>query len=243
MIPKIIWQTHEWDYEELPYDFKMASLTWKNLNPDWDYRYVSKKDREKYIEQYDKSILRFYNNCDGITQSDIWRYVVLYLHGGFYVDMDTHPRGKLNETVSKFDKSKKFFCMPQFYIDGIKRVVTGTHAAYKKSKICKNLVKDICLAKDKKAFSEDWVFKETERKLRLGWHHISDCVLKYEDSIGFNITEYAIKHCPNDEIFKYDHDLQVLIDSTWFFYKDLQQMDQSTNPQMDSLDDQDQHFL
>jgi hypothetical protein len=224
MIPKIIWQTHEWDYKDLPYDYKMASLTWKNLNQDWDYRYVSKKDREKYIEEYDKSFLKFYNSCNGIAQSDIWRYVVLYLHGGVYVDMDTHAVGKLNEAVSEFDESKDFFCMPQFYDNGKKVVVTGTHAASKKSDTCNNIIIDICLAKDEKALSEGWVLKENEESLNLGWSLLSDCILKYENSIGFNFTDQFIKHATSGKMFEYDPDLQVFFDKDWHLYKDLSKL-------------------
>jgi hypothetical protein len=224
MIPKIIWQTHEWEYEDLPYDYKMASLTWKNINEDWEYRYVSKKDREKYIEEYDKGLLRFYNSCNGITQSDIWRYVVLYLHGGVYVDMDTHACGKLNEAVSEFDGSKTFFCMPQFYIDGKKVVVTGTHAAFKKSDICNSLITDICLAKDEKALLEGWIFENHEEKLNLGWNLISDCILKYEDSIGFNFTKQFVKHCRSEKVFEYEPDLKVFFDNKHYSYEDLSKL-------------------
>lgn len=224
MIPKIIWQTHEWEYEDLSYDFKMASLTWKNLNPDWDHRYVSKKDRVKHIEEYDKSLLKFYNSCDGITQSDIWRYVVLYLYGGVYVDMDTLACGKLNETVIEFDKSKNFFCMPQFYVDGKKSVVTGAHAAAAKSDICNKLIRDICLAKNDKAFSEDWIFEEHEERLRLGWNMISECILKYEDSIGFNFTDRVVRHYPSGKAFEYNPDIQVFFENHWFSYKDLSEL-------------------
>ena len=221
MIPKIIWQTHEWEYEDLPYDYKMASLTWRNLNKDWEYRYVSKKDRERHIREYDSDLLRFYNSCDGITQSDIWRYVALYLHGGVYVDMDTQAVGKLNEVIAEFDESKDFFCMPEFYIDGKKKIVTGTHAAPKGSGTCNTLVKDICLAKDEKALLESWFFEDDQEKLNIGWDMISDCVLKYEDKIGFNFTDQVVKHYPADKAFEYEPDFQVFFDNNWFLYKDL----------------------
>jgi hypothetical protein len=202
----------------------MASLTWKNLNQDWEHRYVSKKDREKYIAEYDKSLLRFYNSCDGISQSDIWRYVVLYLYGGVYVDMDTHCCGKLNEIVSEFDKGKDFFCMPTFYIDGKKSVVSGSHAATAKSDISNKLVRDICLAKDEKALSEGWVFEGQEEQLRFGWNLISDCILKYEDSIGFSFTDQVIRHYPSDKEFKYNSDLMVFFDFNWYSYKELSEL-------------------
>ena len=135
--------------------------------------------------------------------------------------MDTHACGRLNEVVSEFDESKEFFCMPEFYIDGKKRVVTGTHAAPKKSNTCNNIIKDICLAKDERALLEGWVFKDDEEKLFIGWSIISDCILKYENSIGFNFIDQVVRHCPTGQIFEYEPDLWVFFDKNWFLYKDL----------------------
>ena len=37
---KIIWQTHKWEYEDLPDLYKKTSKTWQIMNPDWEYRYI-----------------------------------------------------------------------------------------------------------------------------------------------------------------------------------------------------------
>jgi hypothetical protein len=36
---------------------------------------------------------------NGATKSDLWRYLVLYLYGGIYTDIDNRPGLKLNETT------------------------------------------------------------------------------------------------------------------------------------------------
>jgi len=87
-IPKIIWQTHNYTYEDLPEHLKKSINTWKNLNPGWDHRYYSHIDREKYLKQYPDFYTR-YINLDPITQADIWRYLVTYEFGGVYSDMDS----------------------------------------------------------------------------------------------------------------------------------------------------------
>jgi hypothetical protein len=88
-IPKIIWQTHEWEYADLPKNFLATSMTWQNLNPGWQYRYVSGPARVNEIQQFDDLLYKLYFLADKTTQADIWRYVVLYKYGGVYADMDS----------------------------------------------------------------------------------------------------------------------------------------------------------
>jgi mannosyltransferase OCH1-like enzyme len=88
VIPKIIWQTHECPYEELPEIYKINSQTYKDLG--WDYRYSSALDRESFIAEHFPQYLHLYNHIGpGIFKSDLWRYLVLYKYGGIYVDMDS----------------------------------------------------------------------------------------------------------------------------------------------------------
>lgn len=91
MIPKIIWQTYECEYQDLPNYIKEFTYTWINKNPDWEYRYMSGKQREIFIlDNFGNEWLDIYNSYPyRIMKSDIWRYMVLYVYGGFYVDLDT----------------------------------------------------------------------------------------------------------------------------------------------------------
>jgi hypothetical protein len=91
-VPKIIWQTHEWEYSELPENLKKATMTWRNLNPTWEHRYVSAKERKEYVKSnnpFHSRLYLFYCAAEGTTQADIWRYLVLYNNGGVYADMDS----------------------------------------------------------------------------------------------------------------------------------------------------------
>ena len=49
MIPKIIWQTYECPYDELPQYAKDCTKTWIDKNPTWEYRYVDAQEREKFV--------------------------------------------------------------------------------------------------------------------------------------------------------------------------------------------------
>jgi mannosyltransferase OCH1-like enzyme len=88
MIPKIIWQTHETAYDDLPQLYKENSQTYKDLG--WEYRYCSALDRESFIAEHFPEYLHLYLHIEpGIYRSDLWRYLVLYTYGGFYADMDS----------------------------------------------------------------------------------------------------------------------------------------------------------
>jgi hypothetical protein len=64
-------------------------MTWKNLNPTWEYIYASATDRARQVQRFNEKLYKFYLLSDKVTQADIWRYVSVYLHGGFYADMDS----------------------------------------------------------------------------------------------------------------------------------------------------------
>jgi hypothetical protein len=115
MIPKIIWQTHEWEYKDLPHNFSRCSQTWKNLNPEWEYRYHSAIDRAIAVRDFDLELYQYYMFADKVTQSDIWRYVVLYQYGGFYTDMDSFCVMPLEYSFKQFYNGKDVFCTKIFY--------------------------------------------------------------------------------------------------------------------------------
>lgn len=89
MIPKIIWQTHEWEYELLPDHIKKVAENWQKLNPGYEYRYHSSKQREAEIEKFDRLLLQYHKLARPGVQSDIWRAIVIYKYGGYYADMDS----------------------------------------------------------------------------------------------------------------------------------------------------------
>jgi len=89
MIPKIIWQTHEYKYEDLPEHFKKTSFSWQTLNPEWEYRYCNKDEREQQVLEYSEDLHKIYKKSIKPHQADIWRYIALYNNGGVYADMDS----------------------------------------------------------------------------------------------------------------------------------------------------------
>jgi hypothetical protein len=126
MIPKIIWQTYEVPFEELPQYIKDCAQTWKDNNPSWEYRYMDAKQRNEFVlNNFDKEWHNIFIKLPyGVLKSDIWRHMVLFVHGGVYADLDTmcnKPietwlKNDMNTTVF-IDDGDREFC--QFLIASI----------------------------------------------------------------------------------------------------------------------------
>lgn len=90
-IPKIIWQTSKEPYDQLPDYLKIMSQTWKDMNPEWEYRYVTNHEAGLWIDEVYGSLYK--KIYDYITvpfcKADFWRYLALKQFGGLYVDIDT----------------------------------------------------------------------------------------------------------------------------------------------------------
>jgi mannosyltransferase OCH1-like enzyme len=110
MFSKVIWQTHELPYEKLPTFQKDIIKTWKDLNPDWEHRYVDAEERSKQVKEYDDLLYNFYLLVGKIDQADIWRLVVIYKNGGVYADMDSICLKSITEAISWNYKGEDMMC-------------------------------------------------------------------------------------------------------------------------------------
>jgi hypothetical protein len=138
MIPKIIWQTHENEYNDLLPFQKDITNTWKNLNPGWEYRYVSAEQRHIEVSGYSDRVYNYYLAADKIHQADIWRFITVYNHGGFYADMDSICLKGIDESLSKSYNGEELVCSPiGFQHYGINNSNFG---AIKNSKILKSVI-------------------------------------------------------------------------------------------------------
>jgi mannosyltransferase OCH1-like enzyme len=175
--PKIIWQTHKWNYKDLPEIYKKTSLTWQVMNPDWEYRYVTNQDMRSYIESLDHELLKkFDESSDNIIhQSDIWREAIIYEYGGIWADLDSICLFPIEKVIEK-NINKEMICLPpvtKFGIDeknnyrnietklGIEKIIDKEECGYwipnsaflgkKHNKISKEIFKSI---------TGEWIFKE-----------------------------------------------------------------------------------
>lgn len=180
--PKIIWQSHNWEYKDLPEIYKKTSKTWQVMNPEWDYRYIPNTQARSELEKIsaDINILKKFdkkfNDKEIMQAMDIWREVMVYEHGGLWADMDSICTFPIDRNIeNNFDK--EMICLPPFSKFGhnknknyelestgqaLDKVISGIEPEYwisnavflgkKHNKISEKIVK---------LLSDVWTFKDT----------------------------------------------------------------------------------
>lgn len=100
-IPKKIFQT--WEHSNIEPEFQMIIDRWKDFNPDYEYIFHDANERVEFLKNhFDSNVLNAYNRIvPGAYKADLWRYCVIYIYGGFYVDIDTLCLGKLDDLTTK----------------------------------------------------------------------------------------------------------------------------------------------
>lgn len=89
MIPKNIWQT--WKSHDLPVRVAAYARTWKQLNPTWQHALHDDEECREDVKKFgDPELLLVYDKMPlPVMRADIWRYLIVYEHGGLYSDIDT----------------------------------------------------------------------------------------------------------------------------------------------------------
>ena len=90
-IPLNIYQT--WHTKELPINMRNCVNTLKNINPEFNYYLYDDNDCRKFIkENFEKDVLDSFDTLvPGAYKADLWRYCVLYINGGIYLDIKFLP--------------------------------------------------------------------------------------------------------------------------------------------------------
>jgi hypothetical protein len=91
VIPKNIFQTHKsLEYINNKKNVKAGMKSWK-VGTDYNYYFYSDDDCNKFMQQnFDKKTNEAFNKCPiPVMKADMWRYCVIYVHGGIYADSDT----------------------------------------------------------------------------------------------------------------------------------------------------------
>lgn len=98
-IPKVIYQS--WKTKKLPeYAQKNADLL-KKLNPDYKYELYDDNDCRKFLlDNFGKNYVNAFDALiPGAYKCDFWRYAILYVKGGVYIDIDLTPLVPFSEIL------------------------------------------------------------------------------------------------------------------------------------------------
>ncbi len=88
-IPRNIFQT--WDIKQLTNEMNLLTSSWKINNPSYSYFLFDEIERKNFIKKhFDGKVYEAYCRIiPGAFKADLWRYCVLYICGGIFVDLDT----------------------------------------------------------------------------------------------------------------------------------------------------------
>ena len=94
----IIYQTYP--KKELPEDMKKVNDKMKEINNNYQFILFDDYDCRNFIENnFTKIILDLYDNIlSGTIKADLWKYCILYLYGGIYLDLkfESHDDFKIS---------------------------------------------------------------------------------------------------------------------------------------------------
>ena len=135
-IPKIIHQTHE--SENLSLENYTASEIISQMNPEYIYKFYNSEQRKDYIKKHfgEKSIIyKCYQKLKPNTyKSDLFRWCVLYIDGGIYIDCKSMTIVPLRNFIPP--KS----LMALFWDPYPKRISTGFLSSVPKNPIVKDMI-------------------------------------------------------------------------------------------------------
>jgi hypothetical protein len=103
LIPKVIYQS--WRTKSL-YPALADNVDYiKRSNPEYDYRLYDDDDCRAFLLQHFgvNYVNAFDSLIPGAFKCDFWRYAVLYVNGGVYLDMDLRPMYRLGEILNLTD--------------------------------------------------------------------------------------------------------------------------------------------
>ena len=148
MIPKIIHQIWTHGCDKIPEKYKKYTDAWK-LKESEGYQYMCWSDETliNLIKEYDSSdsLVEVYKYFKLPQQrSDLGRYLLLYIYGGFYIDMDIEPGDQSLDILT--DKNKIATSLGGF--SGVRQSFIGSCPEHP---LFKSLIDHI-----KKSFKRKW---------------------------------------------------------------------------------------
>ncbi|KAK5723540.1 hypothetical protein LTR15_005238 [Elasticomyces elasticus] len=109
IIPRKIWQS--WKLDPLRFEARDAerAMTWTLKNPAWRYEVLTDDNAETYVKQHfgpggfnRPDIVSIYLGLNArIIQADLLRYLIMYVEGGLWADIDVEAIKSIDHFVPK----------------------------------------------------------------------------------------------------------------------------------------------
>jgi GTP:adenosylcobinamide-phosphate guanylyltransferase len=92
-IPKLIFRTGKYKLSELPHEVRRSYQIELMCNPEYKLFYFDDDDCLKFIEDFgDSDLIESYKLLIPTAfKADLWRYLILYVYGGIYLDFTHKP--------------------------------------------------------------------------------------------------------------------------------------------------------
>jgi len=98
MIPKIIHQT--WRYKNSKNDcFYPCVESVKSQHPEYKYCFYNDAQSAQIIADDFPDFLGVYDSMSPVEKADLFRYLIVYKHGGIYLDIDCYCVNSFNELI------------------------------------------------------------------------------------------------------------------------------------------------
>ena len=109
LIPRLLWQTHAPPFDKLPPGLARAATSWWQLNPEYTYKYFDDRALEAYVARQGGRVQGFARAwrllASGAARADLWRYLVMYLEGGVFADLDSVLKHPLRTIIASDDEA------------------------------------------------------------------------------------------------------------------------------------------
>jgi len=99
--PKIIHMAFEYDSNKNATYYRRLE-EWIALNPGFEYRTYNLKEINAFVLKHSPDLVPIYRELPLISKIDFWRYLVMYIEGGLYVDSDVSCLKPVSEWLTRF---------------------------------------------------------------------------------------------------------------------------------------------
>lgn len=76
--------------------------SWHLLNPKFVIHHFNDAEVETFVQKHRPQLFPAFKNLQPVERADLFRYLVLYVHGGVYTDMDTTCKVPIGKWASEF---------------------------------------------------------------------------------------------------------------------------------------------